>query len=225
MQCVANTGVCPCTGTAVASGLWTPCRIENEFGICLGKRVCTADGLSDCDASQPSEEICNGTDDDCDKDVDEPALLDDSYVGLCDDGNPCTKDQCNGSSGCAQTALAEGQCLDGNPCTVADHCESGVCVGDAVDCDDKNPCTQDICTATGGCEHPAAPGECDDADPCTLGDHCIAGICQGAQVACDCQSDADCKALEDGNICNGTLVCDVTSVPYVCVVDHATEVT
>ena len=49
-----------------------------EAGVCGGKRVCTDEGLSDCDAPTPAPEICNGLDDD----------------------NPCTADTCLAAAGC-----------------------------------------------------------------------------------------------------------------------------
>ena len=53
-QCVADAGVCPCTEKSVALALFTPCTLENEAGVCDGKRICSAEGLSDCDAFEPA---------------------------------------------------------------------------------------------------------------------------------------------------------------------------
>ncbi len=215
-QCVADAGVCPCTSAAVELALWTPCEVANEWGSCIGKRVCGDAGLSSCDALVPGEETCNGLDDNCDGATDE---------GTCDDGNLCTADACAGEDGCQHTPLDEGECLDGNPCTVADHCEAGECVGAWVDCDDENPCTDDSCDATGGCLFEPNTLDCDDGDPCTVADACQAMECQGVPVDCACQETADCGALENGNLCDGTLVCDLSKLPYQCVVDPATVVT
>ena len=219
LQCVADAGVCPCTNKSVALGLSTPCSVANEWGACAGLRTCTVEGLSACDAGNPAEELCNGLDDDCDGDIDEPTDVEGSYINLCDDGTGCTLDSCLGELGCEHEALDEGECLDGNPCTVADHCEAGVCVGDPVLCDDKNPCTDNVCTETGGCEYEPTGGECDDGDTCTLGDHCVDGTCAGEAVDCECAVDDDCAPLEDGDICNGTLVCDTSTIPSQCVLD------
>ena len=222
-QCVAETGVCPCTDTAKAQGLFTSCQRSNEFGVCEGKRVCAEDGLSDCDAPAPGEEVCNGLDDDCDGDVDEPHLLDGDFVNLCDDGNPCTADLCAGASGCDHESL-EGECLDGDACTIGDHCEDGVCVGQPIVCDDENPCTDDLCDGLGGCTTEFNSAPCDDADPCTVSDSCQAGVCAGYAVACECEADADCASLEDGDLCNGTLFCDTSKLPYLCAVEPGSVV-
>ena len=219
MQCVNDTGECPCTDSSVALGLTTACSIANDFGTCYGKRTCTSEGLSDCSAAAPAAEECNGLDDDCDSEEDEPFLERGKYLELCNDDNDCTVDTCAGEQGCVNEILETGDCNDDDPCTVADHCVAGSCVGAPVDCDDDNPCTDNLCTVAGGCEHPPLPGDCDDANPCTLGDHCVDGGCKGTDVECDCQEDGDCAMLEDGDLCNGVLVCDVTKVPYQCVVE------
>ena len=223
-QCVNDAGVCPCTDRSTALGLWTDCKTSNEFGVCPGKRVCTEEGLADCDANEALAETCNGQDDDCDGETDEPALVEGDYVNLCNDDNPCTGDTCVGQEGCINQAVQQGTCDDLDPCTVADHCEEGACTGDQVLCNDDNPCTQDLCTPTGGCDHPPATGKCDDLDPCTLADQCENGQCAGTPVNCDCNQDNDCDDLEDANLCNGTLLCDTLQVPHKCVVDPQTVV-
>ncbi len=222
MQCVAEAGVCPCTARSVELALWTPCEVSNEAGTCLGKRVCSSEGLTACDAATPADETCNGLDDDCDGDQDEPLLQQGKLKELCDDGNDCTEDLCGGAGGCSHEALSDIECKDGNTCTVADHCEDGVCTGKPVDCDDKNPCTDDSCDEAGGCINLPNTLDCDDDDPCTVADQCKQGTCTGFKVSCDCQGDSDCQALEDGDVCNGSLFCDKSVVPFQCAVDPGT---
>jgi len=223
-QCTADAGVCPCTVTSITLGLHTPCQAGNEFGTCQGKRVCTAEGLAPCDAAVPAEEACNGLDEDCDGEVDEPTNVRGQFVGLCDDGNDCTQDTCLGEAGCDYAALDDVECKDGNPCTIADTCDAGLCVGTPVQCDDYNPCTDDSCDDLGGCVFTPNASDCDDGDPCTVNDTCGDAQCVGFAVSCDCQSDADCGKLEDGNLCNGTLVCDTAKLPYQCAVAAGTVV-
>ncbi len=223
-QCVAAAGVCPCTGQSSLKGLFTPCSVTNEFGTCKGKRVCTDEGLTDCDAALPVAETCNGADDDCDLMTDDPDLVQGEFVDLCDDGNPCTEDTCQGVSGCAHEELTGGECIDGDACSVGDHCEAGVCVGLPVACDDDNPCTDDLCDGQGGCTAQFNSDSCDDGDPCSVADTCSQGSCVGFKVDCNCQDDGQCALLEDGNLCNGTLVCDKAKLPYQCAVDPQTVV-
>lgn len=67
------------------------------------------------------------------------------------------------------------------------NCEGGKCVKAVVtcesnaDCDDKNPCTEDLCGPQKRCENPAAPEgqRCNDADSCTRSDKCVQGRCTG----------------------------------------------
>ena len=214
-QCIAEAGVCPCTGKSALLGLSTPCSAENEFGLCAGHRVCTAEGLSECDALIPAAESCNGIDDDCSGKTDE---------GTCDDGIACTLDTCDPESGCLHEPLENGECIDGNPCTVADHCVAGECVGSQVVCDDANPCTDDSCNEDGGCIFTPNGDGCDDANPCTTGDHCDSTECIGFDIECGCQTDADCAPLENDDVCDGTLHCDTEQLPYQCAVLPESEI-
>ena len=146
--------------------------------------MCEEAGLSECTASEPAEEVCNGIDDDCNGLIDEVD---------CDDGNECTKDICGGESGCAYEALNGDECLDGDICTVADHCEEGVCVGQALNCDDDNPCTEDACQPyTGECiSLPNLDGgccekdeDCDDGLSCTTDTCGPGGVCSNLGGPC-----------------------------------------
>ncbi|MFH1531474.1 MAG: hypothetical protein ABIK09_12170 [Pseudomonadota bacterium] len=212
-QCVSDSGVCACSPLSVKLGLATPCGVTNDLGTCPGVRVCTAEGLAACDAAVPSEEVCDGLDNDCDGVTDDVA---------CDDGNGCTADGCDPGVGCTHDALTGTSCDDGNVCSLADHCETGACVGTSIDCSDGNPCTTDACSPTGGCVYTFNTASCDDGDPCTVADQCKQGLCTGFDIDCDCDADVDCLALEDGNVCNGTLVCDAAVLPHECVVDPDT---
>jgi hypothetical protein len=215
-QCVNVAGVCSCSATAVKLGLSTPCSILNDQGLCTGFRFCTEDGLSACDALIPAPEECNGLDDNCDGQTDETT---------CDDTNPCTEDSCDGEAGCVFAELTGTECFDGDVCTLADHCDSGECVGTFIDCDDGNVCTTDTCDPSGGCLYAFNSAACDDADPCTVNDMCKQGSCNGFAINCECYQDSDCQVLEDGDICNGTLLCDTSQMPHTCIVDTQTIIT
>ena len=99
----------------------------------------------------------------------------------CDDGDPCTLDECNPQTGeCEHTSI----CDDGNECT-NDYCDpvSGQCQhipimldrchecidGEIVskDCDDGDSCTNDYCDpVTGECQNIPIPGcDVDNSDP------------------------------------------------------------
>ena len=109
----------------------------------------------------------------------------------CDDANPCTAALCDPATGCAWEP-ADGPCDDGDPCTTGDTCADAACVGTGTkDCEDDNPCTQDLCLPGEGCAYQPADGPCQDGNPCTTDDACVAGQCQGGGLlSCD-----------DGNLC------------------------
>ena len=215
-QCILVDGECPCSAQSVWLGASTICEFSNESGTCAGQRFCSEDGLSPCNAPEPAGEVCNGIDDNCDGAVDE---------ATCDDQNSCTDDSCAGETGCVQEPLTGTNCDDQDACTLTDHCEDGECTGTLIACDDNNPCTDDSCDGAAGCIFAANVADCDDGDPCTIGDQCQAEECVGVPVSCQCDSNGDCGAYEDGNLCNGTLYCDKTGVEFQCKVDPETVVT
>lgn len=109
--------------------------------------------------------------------------------GDCADGNPCTDDRCSPAGQCTNTAN-NAACDDGLACTVDDHCFSGKCLGLAQkDCDDENPCTDDVCEEGKDCVHSPHVGSCGDA--CSTGGTCVEGQCTG-EAPVDCDDDNPC---------------------------------
>nr|MBP46636.1 hypothetical protein [Myxococcales bacterium] len=90
------------------------------------------------------------------------------------DNEDCTTDSCNKISGACTNLPYLGSCDDGNACTVGDSCgkdpDKGVhtCIPglDQPKCDDKNPCTDDLCDTQKGCVNTANAG----SQPCYTGD-------------------------------------------------------
>jgi len=70
-QCLPDSDSCECTEKYVAMGTKTQCYADNEHGKCFGFRYCTDEGLSECDAEIPAQEVCNLADDDCNGIVDD----------------------------------------------------------------------------------------------------------------------------------------------------------
>ena len=102
-------------------------------------------------------------------------------------------------------------CDDGNPCTIdvcgASGCEHTpvVCAGAAGACQDAPTCDPE----TGACmPHPKADGvSCDDGDACTMNDVCNAGACTaGAPKTCEGSATA----------CTEAPSCDPTDRSLVC---------
>ncbi len=108
-------------------------------------------------------------------------------AGKCDDGNACTADSCDPITGCVFEPRDDGAlCVDGNLCNGEETCESGICMpGEALACDDGDPCTTDTCDPAWGCVHTHNTALCDDGDACTRADACSEGVCVGGDpVVC-----------------------------------------
>lgn len=91
-----------------------------------------------------------------------------------------------------------------------------------VTCDDGNPCTSDNCDpATGSCFYTPNIKPCEDGNLCTENDTCVDGACTSGANMCQCENNGDCVSHEDGNLCNGTLVCFANF----CIVDEETKIT
>src|SRR5262249_14889847 len=54
------------------------------------------------------------------------------------------------------------------------------------DCDDGNPCTDDLCDPVLGCLHASNGAQCSDGIVCTTGDVCSGGTCVGGGPAAGC---------------------------------------
>ncbi len=126
----------------------------------------------------------------------------------CDDGNPCTIDTCDPTSGCKKLNNTA-SCSDGNACTVGDTCSGGSCAGgSALVCNDNNLCTTDTCDSASGCKYANNTTSCDDGNKCTKPDACTSGACSGTAVSCD---DGDKCTTDSCNPASG--VCVFTPMP------------
>ncbi|MDP6942937.1 MAG: hypothetical protein QF464_02210, partial [Myxococcota bacterium] len=194
-------------------------------GACVGvdNPSCTCESDQDC-ASKEDGNLCNGTltcvDDSCL--VDTSSVVDCSAVaqGL----TACQEVSCIPTTGnCVVKASLDGTpCDDFSVCTTTDYCLAGQCAGITPGCDDGNPCTSDVCDPEAGCEYgPLSGVPCDDKNACTIEDSCLEGLCSGdTNPSCQCLGDEDCAEFEDGDLCNGTLLCEGGA----CVVDPLTVV-
>ena len=135
-------------------------------------------------------------------------------------GNDCLV--CNLANPTAWTMVDGASCSDGNACTTGDTCGKGQCAGVVSKCDDKNPCTQDSCSAASGCVFLAVAGTCTDGNACTGDDHCAQdGKCVGTPVApggCDdknpctddsCSPAAGCTHKPNHLPCNDNDPCTI----------------
>jgi hypothetical protein len=210
--CNGSTGVCP-ADTKASSGQacsddGNPCTSDTCDGAAdtcqhpIGNAgaVCRA-AAGVCDVP----EVCTGASASCPVDTKVP-----NNQACPDDGNPCTKDVCNGSAAACQHPA-------GN---------SGVACPD-----DGNPCTKDVCDgAAAACSHPAgnAGAACDQNNAVCSTNACdgtstvcqhhagnAGTVCRAKMDACDyadyCDgSNPNCPPngwMADGTACNGSGTC------------------
>ncbi len=140
----AAEGVCQQT-KCVATGQkpdGSPCATGNE---------CTTAGTCSQGACQGSTPL-NGTA--CDDhnactagDACKSGYCQPGAAVVCDDGNVCTFDFCNPTTGCGVEVNFGQKCDDKNPCTTNDNCQTTACQGTPL-CKDDNPCAVTTCDPT-----------------------------------------------------------------------------
>ena len=155
----------------------------------------------------------------------------------CDDGDSCTADRCDASSGdcvhapirgcCTTCCESDEDCDDDRVCTV-DSCVDGGCRYDgagccetADDCLDSHTETQDLCIDT-FCVYALAraPRYCDRPVDCTDGGHYTNPCVDMACVAGRCSYTPNPNALPTDSCCLGVPDCDDGDV---CTDDNCTH--
>ncbi|MEK7189425.1 MAG: hypothetical protein AAB666_00390, partial [Patescibacteria group bacterium] len=201
-----------------------PCMVDPT--VCDDGNQCTDNDACENSVCAPGQLIvCDDNDactnaDSCNKGVCGGEAI------ICDDNNPCTDDSCNSQSGCVYTPNNSNPCEDGSLCTIGDFCDAGKCQGgQTLKCDDSNVCTDDVCQPQKGCVYPVNQAGCDDGNGCTIGDICADSACVSGLNICQCAVDTDCAGAEDNILCNGTLMCDKSAMPFKCVVNLDTVIT
>ena len=192
----------PATGAPCDDG--SPCTVGDacQDGACApGPSACACETDADCEPYDDGDP-CTGALH-CDTSGGAPACVPDpATVVVCPPvgENPCVVSVCDPADGQCKTAPsgAGEPCDDGSKCTTGDACQDGVCLpGALTPCNDKNPCTSDMCDPVAGCVHTPTSGGCTDGSLCTSADSCVDGACvPGPVVGCD-----------DGSVCT-TDSCD-----------------
>jgi hypothetical protein len=127
------------------------CIIDND-GYARCQKV-EDDGTDYC-TCKPNGHVCNDNNVCTTKDQ----CISGSCVGQavdCDDGNTCTIDRCDTTSGCYHVDyFRPNQCNDNNVCTKDICLPDGGCEYESIQCDDQELCTEDSCDPlSGGCIH------------------------------------------------------------------------
>jgi len=172
-----NVGMCACTGSCNPSaGVGSVCRAST--GECDPAEVCQADIGCPADVKEAAGTSCG------------------------DDGNPCTADQCNGTSALCQHPAGNAGAVCRPSTGECDPPET--CTGSSTTCpaqnpptgyactDDGNPCTNDVCDANSTCTHPNNSAPCNDGLFCNGADTCSGGSC-GMHTGNPCPSGAECN--------------------------------
>ena len=225
------------------------CAALDDGNLCNGKLYCDKKQMpAVCSAKPGSVVVCPPTDSLCLLNVCNPLTgacdaTPTNQGGPCEDGKICTDGDLCLSGACVagpDSCLCKqnGDCTDdGNLCNGTPYCDKSalpwscqINPGTVVNCSaaTDTPCSKNTCNPkTGACAYVAVNdgGPCEDGQVCTVGDNCKAGACAAGGNACGCQADADCKAVEDNDLCNGTLFCNKTLAPHLCQINPATVVT
>jgi len=161
-------------------------------GVCAdGTTQCSNGGMTiTCEPNvQPTTEVCNGLDDDCDGTVDNP-----DAPGLCPNGQICYQGSC-----IPPCSTGEFPCLPPYICDQTDElCKDPACSG--IVCGNGQVCVKGTCI--GGCENTVCP----PGQVCRIGqcvDPCANVQCESPQV-CDngvCVSPCSCRPCAAGQTC------------------------
>ena len=160
----APDNTCACTDGGPAR----PCPGGNETGECLpGMQMCVNGQWSTCVGSKsPTNEACNGKDDNCNGTVDDAATCPSGQrcaAGTCQTW--CTQQSCGLTAASCQTQMcndATGKCEAGQAVTAHTKCPtgSGVCngYGSCVPCVDSSDCSdpKQECIPAQGCKQRVA---------------------------------------------------------------------
>jgi len=213
-----------------------PCDATNDFGTCAGSLVCKGPQGVSCTAPEAAAEICDGLDNDCDGEIDEPyavnifgpggqlaALiysLDNAHCGgcgvTCDAASPVASVQCQADG--EQVACKVLECEPGFYAFGGAAClplpTAGLCLPCSEDSDCVGPADQCLSYDDGTfCGRDCSPDSI-YGETCPAGYACSAdGQCRRESNACSCDLDGKvtpCEVTNDFGTCGGLSACVTT---------------
>lgn len=171
---------------------------------------CVADPVSDmrpCDDADPCTVATRCLDGSCA----------DGQPISCADGNPCTWDSCDQTTGCEHTPSEDGStCDDTDPCTALDACQAAQCVGSPVEtcaCESEADCAghedSNLCNGTLRCVAGHCTLDSKTVVICPPGGTCHLSACSPATGLCSELPEPNGTGCDDGNPCTLEDACDL----------------
>ncbi|MFT7621566.1 MAG: hypothetical protein ACI9WU_000730 [Myxococcota bacterium] len=209
-----------------------PCQKENDQGLCTGDEVCQGAIGWVCQAPEPSFELCDFTDNDCDGGIDEDfkdpqgKYSSAFHCGTC--GQACGNTIANSAVEACDSSKDVPNC-------VALQCENGFFLQNELSCVPNpavgcTPCVADDTCYGGSCVPVGSGNFCLEpcSQGCKTGFGCQDGLCHPNNDSCDC-SDATagatrtCTVTNDLGVCLGFETCDPAVGWGGCTADTAAE--